>query len=71
MDYDLVYSFLIGVTGATLFLLVDRFEPDRAVARLLEVLVLFVSSIIHGKIAPILDFAVLGAGDGGLSACTW
>jgi hypothetical protein len=46
MDYDLVYSFVIGVTGAILFLFVDRLEPNRAVSSLLKFLVLFVSSII-------------------------
>jgi hypothetical protein len=53
MYWDLLYSFTIGFVGAILFLLVDKFEPDGPMARLLKFLVLFVSgvAILH-KLHP-------------------
>ena len=50
---ELVYSLAIGFVGATLFLLVDKYEPDGPMARLLKFLVLFVSSVaILHKLQP-------------------
>jgi hypothetical protein len=46
LDYDLVYSLVISLIGAILFLFVDRLESNRALATLLKFLVLFVSGII-------------------------
>ena len=45
--------------GATLFLLVDKYEPDGPVARLLKFLVLFVAgvAIVH-KLQPMFGFAL-------------
>jgi hypothetical protein len=50
---NLFYSFIIGVVGAILFLLVDRYEPDGPMARLLKFLILFVAgvAILH-KLQP-------------------
>jgi hypothetical protein len=45
MYSDLFYSFTISVIGAVLFLLVDRYEPERPLARLLKFLVLFVTGV--------------------------
>ncbi len=45
MNLDLFYAFTIAFVGATLFLLVDKHEPDGPVARLLKFLVLFVASV--------------------------
>jgi hypothetical protein len=45
MYADLFYSFAIGFVGAILFLLVDKHEPRRPLARLLKFLVPFVSSV--------------------------
>jgi hypothetical protein len=53
MYWNWVYSFVIGFVGAILFLLVDKYEPDGPMARLLKFLVLFVSSIaILHKLQP-------------------
>jgi hypothetical protein len=46
MYSDLFYSFTIAVAGAVLFLLVDKYEPDGPMARLLKFLVLFVSGVV-------------------------
>jgi hypothetical protein len=46
MSYDLIYSAVIGVTGAKLFLLVGKYERSRAMAGLLKFLVLFVSGVV-------------------------
>jgi hypothetical protein len=53
MYSDWFYSFIIGVAGAILFLLVDWYEPDGPMARLLEFLILFVAgvAILH-KLHP-------------------
>ena len=47
------YSFAIGFVGAILFVMVDKYEPDGPMARLLKFLVLFVSgvAILH-KLKP-------------------
>ena len=49
----MIYSFAIGFVGATLFLLVDKHEPDGPMARLLKFLILFVAgvAILH-KLQP-------------------
>jgi hypothetical protein len=46
MDYDLLYSLIISFAGSFLFLLVERYEPNRTIGGLLKFLVLFVSSVI-------------------------
>jgi hypothetical protein len=48
-----VYAFTIAFVGATLFMLVDEYERDGPVARLLKFLVLFVAgvAILH-KLQP-------------------
>jgi hypothetical protein len=50
---DVLYSFTIGFAGAILFLLVDKYEPDGPMARLLKFLILFVAgvAILH-KLQP-------------------
>jgi hypothetical protein len=47
------YSLIIGVVGAILFLLVDRYEPNGPMARLLKFRILFVAgvAILH-KLQP-------------------
>jgi hypothetical protein len=49
MYSDLFYSFTISVIGAILFLLVDKYEPEGPLARLLKFLVLFVAgaAVLH------------------------
>jgi hypothetical protein len=49
MYLDAIYSLVIGFVGAILFVLVDKYEPDGPLARLLKFLVLFVSmvAILH------------------------
>jgi hypothetical protein len=53
MYLDVLYSFAFGFVGAILFVLVDKYEPDGPMARLLKFLVLFVSgvAILH-KLKP-------------------
>jgi hypothetical protein len=53
MYSDLLYSFIIGFVGAILFLLVDNYEPNGLLARLLKFLILFVAgvAILH-KLQP-------------------
>jgi hypothetical protein len=53
MYSDLFYSFIIGFVGAILFLLVDKYEPEGPLARLLKFLILFVAgvAILH-KLQP-------------------
>jgi hypothetical protein len=53
MYSDLFYSFIIGLVGAILFLLVDKYEPEGPLARLLQFLILFVAgvAILH-KLQP-------------------
>jgi hypothetical protein len=46
MDYDLFYSLIISLAGASLFLLVDRYERNRLMAALLKFLLVFVSGVI-------------------------
>jgi hypothetical protein len=46
MHYDLLYSLIISFAGSFLFLLVERYEPNRTIGGLLKFLVLFVSSVI-------------------------
>ena len=41
----MLYSFTIGFVGAILFLLVDKYEPDGPMARLLKFLILFVAGV--------------------------
>ena len=45
MYSNLYYSLIIDFVGAILFLLVDRYEPDGPMARLLKFLILFVTSV--------------------------
>jgi hypothetical protein len=54
-----VESFVIAFVGATLFLVVDKHEPDGPMARLLKFLVLFVAgvAILH-KLQPMFGFAL-------------
>ena len=48
-----IYSFGIGFVGAIMFLLVDKYEADGPMARLLKFLVLFVSTVaILHKLKP-------------------
>jgi hypothetical protein len=48
-----LYSFTIGFVGAILFLLVDKYEPEGALARLLKFLILFVAGVaILQKLQP-------------------
>jgi hypothetical protein len=49
MYSDVIYSFGIGLSGAILFLLVDKYEKDKVVANLLRFMVLAVSglAILH------------------------
>ena len=53
MYSDVLYSFTIGFVGAILFLLVDKYEPEGVLARLLKFLILFVAgvAILH-KLQP-------------------
>jgi hypothetical protein len=53
MNPDLFYAFTIAFVAATLFMLVDEYERDGPVARLLKFLVLFVAgvAILH-KLQP-------------------
>ena len=53
MYSDLLYSFIVGIVGAILFLLVDKYEPEGPLARLLKFLILFVAgvAILH-KLKP-------------------
>jgi hypothetical protein len=54
MNTDLFYAFTIAFVGATLFLLVDKNEPDGPLARLLKFLVLLVASVaILHKLQPL------------------
>ena len=39
MYSDVLYSFTIGFVGAILFLLVDKYEPEGPLARLLKFLI--------------------------------
>ncbi len=53
MDQAFVESFVIAFVGAILFLLVDKYEPDGLMARLLKFLVLFVAAVaIMHKLQP-------------------
>ena len=53
MDQAFVKSFVIAFVGAILFLLVDKYEPDGLMARLLKFLVLFVAAVaIMHKLQP-------------------
>jgi hypothetical protein len=50
---DFVYSFVICFIAASLFVFVDRLEPNRAMAGLLKFLVLFVSGVaVMHKLRP-------------------
>lgn len=53
MAGTLVYSFVIGSVGATLFVLVDKYERDGMVGSILKVLILAVGgvAILH-KLGP-------------------
>jgi hypothetical protein len=53
MNSAFIYSFIIGVVGAALFLFVDKYEHDGMVANLLKFLVLVVGgvAILH-KLKP-------------------
>ena len=56
---DVIYSFAIGSVGAIMFVLVDKYEPEGPVARILKFLVLFVSSVAIMHNAAIRAWAVL------------
>ena len=58
MNLDLFYAFTVAFVGATLFLLVDKYEREGPMAHLLKFLVLFVAgvAILH-KLQPM--FGVL------------
>jgi hypothetical protein len=43
MYSDWFYSFIAGFVGGILFLLVDKYEPEASMARLLKLLILFVA----------------------------
>ena len=45
MYLDAFYSFAIGFAGAILFVLVDKYEPDVPMARLLKFLLSFISMV--------------------------
>ena len=53
MYSDWFYSFIVGFVGAILFLLVEKYEPEASMARLLKLLILFVAgvAILH-KLQP-------------------
>ena len=59
MKPDIIDALIIGFIGAALFLLVDKYERDGPVARLLKFLVLFVAgvAIVH-KLQPMFGFAL-------------
>ena len=60
MYSDVRYSLTIGFVGAILFLLVDKYEPEGPLARLLKFLILFVAgvAILH-KLQP---YGLVGVG---------
>jgi hypothetical protein len=60
MYSDVLYSLTIGFVGAILFLLVDKYEPEGPLARLLKFLILFVAgvAILH-KLQP---YGLVGVG---------
>jgi hypothetical protein len=50
---DLLYSFTIAFSGAVLFVLVDKYERDGPMSRLLKFLLLFVAAVaITHKLQP-------------------
>jgi hypothetical protein len=53
MYSNLFYSLTVGFVGAILFLLVDKYEPEGRLARLMKLLILFVAgvAILH-KLHP-------------------
>ena len=51
MNSAFIYSFIIGLVGAALFLFVDKYERNGVVANLLKFLVLVVGSVWH-RLAP-------------------
>jgi hypothetical protein len=53
MNLPLFYSLTVGFAGAAMYLFVDRYERDAAIAALLKFLVFFVGSlaILH-KLKP-------------------
>ena len=53
MNSAFIYSFIIGLVGAALFLFVDKYERNGVVANLLKFLVLVVGSVaILHKLKP-------------------
>jgi hypothetical protein len=53
MYLDAFYSLAIGFAGAILFVLVDKYEPDGPMARLLKFLLLFISMVaIFHRLRP-------------------
>ena len=53
MYLDVFYSLAIGFAGAILFVLVDKYEPDGPMARLLKFLLLFISMVaIFHRLRP-------------------
>jgi hypothetical protein len=59
MNPNFIDALIIGFIGAVLFLFVDKYEPDGAMARLLKFLVLFVAgvAILH-KLQPLFRIEV-------------
>ena len=62
MNPDFVDALIIGFVGAVLFLLVDKYERDGPMARLLKFLLLFVAgvAILH-KLQPLLGIQLFSA----------
>jgi hypothetical protein len=53
MHRDLLYALIVAFVGSFLFLLVDRYEPNRTIGGLLWFLLLFVSGlVIMHKLRP-------------------
>jgi hypothetical protein len=46
MHHDSLYALTISFAGSFLFLLVDKYEPNRTMAGIMKFLVLSVSSVI-------------------------
>ena len=46
MHTDLLYSFIIALAGGILFVLVDKYERNEPMGRLLKFLLLFVAAVV-------------------------
>ena len=68
MYLDAIYSLVIGFVGAILFVLVDKYEPDGPLARLLKFLVLvYIDGGDLSQTATIRTCAVLANASAGRS----